>query len=105
MTRAFTLMFTGLLAVTQSAFAQDHPSQHMSDAPDGASSVDKAIARDAKAKEDVGDPNRVICRNVDTIGSRLSTKKFCATAAEWAARKAEQREGTERVQTNRWKSE
>ncbi|OYW16289.1 MAG: hypothetical protein B7Z39_02115 [Novosphingobium sp. 12-64-8] len=56
----------------------------------------------ANQKEDTGDSARIICRTVDVIGSRLSTKKVCATAAEWAGMKAEQRQGTEKMQQHRW---
>jgi len=56
----------------------------------------------AAQKEETGDSSRVICRTVDVIGSRLSTKKVCATASDWANMKAEQRQGTEQVQLHRW---
>ena len=42
------------------------------------------------------DPNRVICRTEDQIGSRLKKQRICMTAAEWrdsaaeAGRKLEQ---------------
>ena len=29
------------------------------------------------------DPNRITCERVEQIGSRLSAKKICHTAAEW----------------------
>lgn len=70
----------------------------------------EAISTDTPAKavndkEDVGDSGRMICRNVEQIGTRFGAKKVCASAAEWAAMRAQQREGAERVQTGRWKSE
>jgi hypothetical protein len=51
------------------------------------------------------DPNSVICRRVESTGSRLQAKRVCATAAEWAAIKAANRLAVERVQTQRSKSD
>lgn len=52
-------------------------------------------------KEDVGKADRVICRKIETIGSRLNSQRVCATAAQWSAMKQEQREGLDRIQTQR----
>lgn len=46
----------------------------------------------------VGDPNERICETIIPIGSRLGTKKFCGTRAEWADRKRQDREALERAQ-------
>ena len=46
----------------------------------------------------LGDPNERICETVKPIGSRLATKRICATRAEWAARKAEDKQALERAQ-------
>lgn len=46
----------------------------------------------------VGDPNERICENITPIGSRLATKKFCGTRAEWAERKRQDREALEAAQ-------
>ena len=46
----------------------------------------------------VGDPNERICENITPIGTRLATKKFCGTRAEWADRKRQDREALERAQ-------
>ncbi|WP_141134018.1 hypothetical protein [Sphingopyxis indica] len=61
-------------------------------------------ASDSAQKDDAskdGDQNRVICKREKIIGSRLGSKKTCATEAEWAQMRAEQRQATERVQANR----
>ncbi len=47
------------------------------------------------------DPTRMICKREKLIGSRLGTKKTCATAAEWAQMRSDNRQTTERVQANR----
>lgn len=44
------------------------------------------------------DPNRKICQEVGTIGTRLGKKKICATAAEWEERKRQDREEVDQRQ-------
>ena len=46
----------------------------------------------------VGDPNEKICENITQIGSRIATKRFCGTRAEWADRKRPDREASENAQ-------
>lgn len=55
----------------------------------------------ANDKEDMGKADRVICRKIQTIGSRLNSQRVCATAAEWSAMKQENREGLDRMQNQR----
>ncbi len=45
------------------------------------------------------DPNEKVCQVITPVGSRLSTKKICATRAEWAEQKRLDREATEKAQT------
>lgn len=47
-----------------------------------------------------GDPNERICEKVTIIGSRLATKRFCGTRAEWEDRKRQDREALEAAQKN-----
>ena len=45
------------------------------------------------------DPNRVVCRTEDVVGSRLQTKKTCMTAMQWdQMEQQQQRRAVERVQ-------
>ena len=44
------------------------------------------------------DPNEKICESQVVVGSRLGKKKVCATRAEWAARKAADRQSVEEAQ-------
>lgn len=46
----------------------------------------------------VGDPNEKICENITPIGSRLATKRFCGTRAEWEDRRRQDREAVEAAQ-------
>ena len=45
------------------------------------------------------DPNEKVCQVIKPVGSRLATRKVCATRAEWEAQKQQDRELTERAQT------
>ena len=45
-----------------------------------------------------GDQNEKICENIVVTGSRLATKRFCGTRAEWADRKRQDREALESAQ-------
>jgi hypothetical protein len=44
------------------------------------------------------DQNQKICENVTQIGSRLSKKRICATRAEWAERRLQDRNDAEYIQ-------
>ena len=44
------------------------------------------------------DQNEKICENVTQIGSRLSKKRICATRAEWAERRLQDRKDAEYIQ-------
>jgi len=58
-----------------------------------------ATATDRAA--DKKDPNRVICEKQPVVGSRLATKKVCMTAAEWQAKRLEDRQAIEKGQVQR----
>ncbi len=57
-----------------------------------------ALAQNAAPNHNVGDPNERICENLTIIGSRLAVKRVCATRAEWADRKRQDREVIEQAQ-------
>jgi hypothetical protein len=42
---------------------------------------------------------KMICRNMPTLGSRLSAKRECATAEEWSRMQAEHRESLQKQQS------
>ena len=52
-------------------------------------------------KKKTSDPNEVVCRKEDVLGSRLQTKKVCKTRAEWADETRENRGNIERPQVQR----
>lgn len=51
----------------------------------------------AKAK----DPNERICETQKVLGSRLAVRRVCATRAEWAERRAQERDFLDRQQNQR----
>lgn len=71
-------------------------------APAAAKSSEPATA---SAQADVGDNNKMVCRRVEAIGTRLGSKKVCRTKAQWDAEAAANRQDLERSQTQRWKSD
>lgn len=54
-----------------------------------------------KGADKAADPNRMVCKRMEEAGSRLTTKRVCKTAAEWAAENAANRRDLERIQTGR----
>jgi hypothetical protein len=44
------------------------------------------------------DPNQRICEDVTQVGSRLSTKRICATRAQWAEMRKQDREAVDNAQ-------
>jgi hypothetical protein len=68
--------------------------------------VSPALAQDpqpapppqAKAKPKVDPQNERVCENITPVGSRLATRRFCGTRAEWADRKRQDREALDAAQ-------
>jgi hypothetical protein len=45
-----------------------------------------------------GGPDEVICERVEVLGTRLAVKRVCATRAEWAERRLQERMGIDKAQ-------
>ena len=58
-----------------------------------------ASASDGKAK--ARDPNEVVCRKEQVLGSRLETRRVCMTRSEWAEANRVTRGQLERAQVQR----
>lgn len=58
-----------------------------------------------KQQADVGETNKMVCRRVESIGTRLGSKKVCRTKAQWDQEAMANRQDLERSQTQNWKSE
>jgi hypothetical protein len=64
-----------------------------------------AIAQNATSPSPAAAPtqqaasrNEKVCENITVTGSRLGTKRFCGTRAEWEERKRRDREAVEAAQ-------
>lgn len=60
-----------------------------------------ATSASAREPKKATDPNKVICRTSEAIGSRLQTKKTCLTSTQWNQMEREQRDTVEKVQSLR----
>jgi hypothetical protein len=49
-------------------------------------------------QKSTANPNERICEDIVLTGSRLATRRFCATRAEWEDRKKQDREAIEKAQ-------
>lgn len=47
------------------------------------------------------DPNEMICEKQEVVGSRLATRRVCHTRAQWADLRLQDRQGIDKMQTNR----
>jgi hypothetical protein len=56
------------------------------------------LARKPEADGKKSDPNRVVCRKEEVIGSRLASKKTCMTVMQWDQLEREQRQSVDRIQ-------
>ena len=72
--------------------------------PDTASSAATAAAPTTTASgkgKKKADPNEVICRKEEVLGSRLQSQRICMTRSEWAEANRQQRSEVERRQVQR----
>ena len=72
--------------------------------PDTASSTATAAAPATTASgkgKKKADPNEVICRKEEVLGSRLQSQRICMTRSEWAEANRQQRSEVERRQVQR----
>ncbi len=59
----------------------------------------------AEPGKNVRNPNEVVCEKIEVIGSRLIAKRVCATRAQWAERRLQERLELDRAQKTGMKSE
>jgi hypothetical protein len=60
--------------------------------------VGSAAASEPAKEKKALDPNEKVCETIKPVGSRLATKRVCATRAEWAEQRKQDREETEKAQ-------
>jgi hypothetical protein len=65
--------------------------------PAAAQSADQ---RSSSAGRPAADPNQKVCEDITVVGSRLATKRICATRAEWASKKQQDKDEVDRIQRN-----
>lgn len=58
-----------------------------------------AVTAGDTTKKPARDPNEKVCEDIGVVGSRLAVKRICATRAEWAERRKQDRQDIERVQS------
>lgn len=65
----------------------------------GLLAASSAFAHKSKDEGGAGtDPNKVICKTEDVLGSRLASQKQCMTEAQWIQLRREQRNTVEKMQ-------
>ena len=63
--------------------------------------VASAASAGEEKKSTVKDPNRIVCEKQEELGSRLSSKRVCMTAEQWAQKRREERQMIDRAQAQR----
>ncbi len=56
-----------------------------------------SLAKDDKPRK-AKDPNEVVCEKQSVVGSRLATRRVCATRAEWAEKRRLDKEAIDQGQ-------
>lgn len=57
-----------------------------------------AQTQPAQSQPQASSRNEKVCENIIVTGSRLATKRFCGTRAEWEDRRRQDREAVEAAQ-------
>lgn len=57
-----------------------------------------AMAQTDKVKKKALDPNERVCETIKPLGSRLATKRVCATRAEWEDYRRQDRDAIDKAQ-------
>ena len=73
----------------------------------GAPALAEPVAGTAPApttKADESDATKMVCRRIESIGTRLGSKKVCRSQGDWDAEQAANRQDLERSQTQRYKN-
>lgn len=58
-------------------------------------------AEPTRTSKKAKDPNEKICETQEVLGSRLATRRVCATRAEWEERRQRERDMVDRTQSQR----
>ena len=66
--------------------------------PISAQTQTQPTPKEAAPNQNAGALNERICANITLTGSRLATKRFCGTRAQWADKQLQDRQEVERIQ-------
>lgn len=66
-------------------------------APVAAQPAQPAETPSSKARPPA-DPNQKVCQDITVVGSRLATKRICATREEWAQKRRDDRDTVDQIQ-------
>lgn len=58
-----------------------------------------ALAQKANQSDDMGDSDRIICKEITKPGTRIAKSRSCHTSAEWADIRRQQKDNTSRIQS------
>jgi hypothetical protein len=64
----------------------------------GLSLAPAAMAKTETASKTAPDPNEKVCEKIKPVGSRVATKRVCATRAEWEEYRRQDRDAVEKAQ-------
>jgi hypothetical protein len=60
--------------------------------------IGSAAAADEPKSKQALDPNEKVCEKITIVGSRLATRRVCATRAEWADYRRQDRDALDKAQ-------
>lgn len=66
--------------------------------PASAAPDQKVTTYQSKQAQSADDPDKMVCKKEESIGSRLAAKKVCLTVREWQQVADQGREHTEKIQ-------
>ncbi|MGL3822102.1 hypothetical protein [Sphingopyxis sp. R3-92] len=92
--------FTSLTALLGCALATSIPA-HAAETPAAPPGKPATTASASGGKAKSRDPNEVVCRKEQVLGSRLETRRVCMTRSEWAEANRVDRGALERAQIQR----
>lgn len=93
-------MHSRLLLVVLAAGAMSAASYAMADEPTQPAASAAASTAAAPAKPSARDPNEVVCKTIEVIGTRLGGGRICKTRAEWAQTRRDAHDAVDGAQRN-----
>ena len=63
-----------------------------------AMAIGSAALADEPSSKQARDPNEKVCEKITIVGSRLATRRVCATRAEWADYRRQDRDALDKSQ-------